>query len=140
MIFIPVRVELLDGTFTVQVPIDKLSKPYKIGLVELNLASINEDGAGQNSIDIIGDQIDSTVWNPKRLLKRICFNKTDRNEFFNNWQARIIEFHPVDSRDGFLSFRVQRTHSKRGNDCSVVSTRSRDELFLTMALMDADSA
>ena len=107
MIFVPVRGTLRDGKITLQ-----LNKPLyscQIGLLDFSIPSINERHSVQNSLDITCDQIDSTVWNPKRILKRICFDRVTVYNFYNLWNARVIEFHPIDSADTFLTFNIQRT-------------------------------
>ena len=107
MIFVPVRGTLSNGSITVE-----LNKPLNacmIGLLDYSMPSINDKRALQNSIDITCDQIDSTFWNPKRLLKRLCFNRVIKFDYYNLWTANIIEFHQVDSSDKFLTLNIART-------------------------------
>jgi len=107
MIFVPARGELKNGTITVV-----LNKPLNscmIGLLDFSIPSINSKRPIQNSIDISCDQIDSTFWNPKRILNRLCFNRVIRFDYYNTWTAPIIEFHQVDSNDKFLTFNITRT-------------------------------
>lgn len=95
-----------DGLLTLE-----LSKPCNclIGLVDFHLPSINQRSNSENTIDISCDQIDSSFDNPKRLLKRLCFDKVDDTAYYNHWEAKNIEFKRVDSQDKFLTFKVTRT-------------------------------
>lgn len=95
-----------DGVLTFE-----LNQPCNclIGLVDFHLPSINQRSNSENTIDISCDQIDSTFDNPKRLLKRLCFDKVTDTEYYNHWEAKHVEFKRVDSQDKFLTFRVSRT-------------------------------
>ena len=109
MIFVYDEAKVENGTFT-----HYLSKPCNcfIGLVEFHLPSINDHESKENFIDITCDQINSTYENPKRLLRRICFERLSNRETYNNWEAIHIDFKRVDSDENFLHFRINRTLNK----------------------------
>ena len=107
MIYVPIRGILKDGKLTVS-----LNKPLKschIGLLDFNIPNINEKGVQFNTLDISCDQIDSTFYNPKRILKRLCFDRVDKDDYYSSWKANVIEYHAVDSDDRFLTLNIMRT-------------------------------
>ena len=107
MIFIPIRGHFQDDKLTF-----KLNKPFKsclIGLLDFNLPKIDSKPSVENTVDLTCDQIDSNFLNPKRILKRLCFNRVDKYDYFNKWQANVIEYHYLDSDENFLTFHLTRT-------------------------------
>ena len=107
MIFVPVRGTFDQGSLTF-----KLNKPLKscmVGILDFHLPKIDSKPFVENTIDFTCDQIDSTFWNPKRLLKRLCFDRVDKYDYYNKWEARIIEFHKLESAEEFLTFNLSRT-------------------------------
>ena len=137
MIFIPVRSRLNNGKITVN--LNRICKLCHIGIVDFYLPSINEKDIPENTIDVTCEQIDSTFWNPKRLLKRVCFDRVERNDYYNKWQAHIIEYHRVDSAEQFLTFHVSRSISTAEGEHNIkfhkFSNQSEDvEIFFTLAL------
>ena len=118
MIFIPVR-GILGVHHDLKIDLAKSFKGYQVGLVSFNFPNTNRNPFVENSIDLTCDQIDCTLFNPTRLVKRLCFNKVDRNDYFNQWQANHIEFYPIDSNDSFLTIKMARTISSSTNGSDI---------------------
>lgn len=112
----------------------QLNEPCKcyIGLVEIHLPIINQRANSENTVDLTCDQIDSSFENPKRLVKRLCFDKVDDKDYYNHWEASIIDFQKVDSEDKYLTFRLARTIGKK----AIKFARSIEEpkIYYTLAI------
>ncbi len=103
-----------------------------VGLMSFHLPNINNRHHLENSIDITCDQIDSTFANPKRLLKRLCFDRVKNNGFFNRWEATIIDYKRVDSDDKFLTFHVNRTTTRKPVEFN--SSVTNTKIYYTLAI------
>ena len=141
MIFVPVRGTFIDGSLSF-----KLNKPLNscmIGLLDFHLPKIDSKPYAENTIDLTCDQIDSTFWNPKRLLKRLCFNRVDKYDFYNLWEANIIEFHKLESAEEILVFNISRTLSHKTGDGAITyhnySGYNGHEVFFTLVIKPLDS-
>lgn len=110
MMFVSAEGKVTNGTFR-----HTFSHPCNcyVGLVSFHMPNINNRQFSENSIDITCEQIDSTFANPKRLLKRLCFERVKNNAYFNNWEAKIIDYKRVDSDDKYLTFNINRTTSQK---------------------------
>ena len=124
------RSTLKNGVF--QLELNKSCK-CEIGLVEFNLPNINQNGHDENSIVITCDQIDSNFDNPGRVLKNICFNRCDKQDAYNSWSAKFIEFCQVDSTDNFLTFRLRRAIGGKSIRFNKSLTDNNPEVFYTIA-------
>ena len=137
MIFIPVRGHI-SPTNGLKIPLEKSFKGYEIGLASFDLPNITKNPFLENSIELTCDQIDSSLANPKRILKRLCFNRPIRNDYFNSWQANLIEFYPLDSDDTFITIKLGRliTSSTLGSDITYhrYSGYFDHESFFTLVL------
>ena len=129
MRFISVEANVIDGRFEVD-----LNKPCKckIGLVDIIIPNINQRSKDNNSIDIFCEQIDSNFDNPKRLLKRLYFESVGENQTCNIWEAKIINFQPIDSSDRYLNFKIRRTFE----GTIPKFHKSNPRIFLTFALIE----
>ena len=129
MRFISVEVHPRDGEFKIQ-----LNEPCKcnIGLVDIILPNINQRNKDNNCIDIFCDQIDSNFDNPKRLLKRLFFESVQEAQTSNIWEAKIINFQPIDSQDKFLTFKIRRTYE--GTIPQFRKHYDQPRIFLTLAI------
>ena len=141
MIFIPVR-----GVFENDKLIFKLNKPFKsclIGLLDFNLPKVDSRPSVENTIDLTCDQIDSNFFNPKRILKRLCFNRVDKYDYYNRWQANIIEYHNLDSDENILTFHLCRTIFGPNKDGSIAyhnyNGYDKHESFFTIVIKPMDS-
>ena len=78
----------------------------EIGLVSLSLPNINRSTYSDvyQEIDVLCDQVDSTYLNSKRLLRKICTEKT--NKYFNNFEFKNILYFNLDSSDRKLTIRI----------------------------------
>ena len=129
MRFISVEATVVDGAFEIE-----LNKPCKcsIGLVDIILPNINTwKNRYNNSIDIFCEQIDSNFDNPKRLLKRIFFESVPEKHTCNHWEAKIINFQPIDSSDRFLNFKIRRTF-----EGTIPKFHKISKIFLTVAIRE----
>ena len=93
---------------TITIPMDQPC-PCNVGLVEISLSNCNEKGVMSNAIDISCEQIDSTVDNPTRILRRLALNRCVPNEYYQTWVARHIQMEKIDSSDKFLTLKIRRT-------------------------------
>jgi len=127
--FLTTDATLSDGLFQME-----LKEPCNcyVGLLEFHLPMINQRANNENTVDITCDQIDSSFDNPKRLLKRLCFDKVDDKDYYNHWEAKTIQFHKVDSTENYLTFRLSRTLGKK----SIKFARSIEnpQIFYTLAI------
>ena len=89
----------------------QLSEPCKcyVALAEFHIPNTNQKSHDENFIDITCEQIDSTFTNPRRLLKRICFERINDAQIYNHFEARRLDFQLVDSTDKFLTLKIERT-------------------------------
>ena len=134
MKFINARAEIVKGSFRLD-----LSEPCNcyIGLVEFHLPNINRRANNENTIDLTCDQIDSTFDNPRRLLKRLCFEKVYEGNY-NHFEARFIDFKRVDSEDKFLTFNISRTiGNKNVNFAKAVDS---EMIYYTLAIKPINEA
>ena len=106
----------------------------KIGLVDIILPNINQKHKDNNCIDIYCDQIDSNFDNPKRLLKRLYFESVGETQRSNIWEAKIINFQPVDSDDKYLTFKVRRSYE--GTIPQFRKHAEKPKIFLTLAIIN----
>ena len=129
MRFLSIEAEVKEGEFRVE-----LNKPCKcyVGLVDLIIPNIKQRNKDNNSIDIFCDQIDSNFDNQKRLLKRLYFESLADGETCNFWEAKIINFQPIDSADRFLIFKIRRTFEGTVPKFH----KNNPKVFLTLALRD----
>ena len=106
MIFSDFEVDASKGSFKIE--LDRPCQCY-VGLVAFHLPSIDDPDVPHNVVELSCDQIDSEFMNPKRLLKRLVFEKVDEfDHYFNHYDAHHIDFKPIDSQDKFLSFKIER--------------------------------
>ena len=105
MIFAEFQVDLKNGEFTIE-----LDRPCQcfVGLAEFHLPSINDPDLPDNVVELSCDQIDSTFFNPERLLKRLVFEQVG-DGYYNHYEAKNIQFKPIDSQDKYLTFKLKRT-------------------------------
>ena len=124
-------VQPVNGKFTIDL---SHKTDCFIALSEISVPNINSGGQLQNSIDIKCDQINSTFENPKRLLKRICFNrlKSRGDQYYNQWEANFLDFQQIDSNQKVLSFSITRTFG--GSPIEFSDVVQDKKIFLTLAL------
>ena len=118
----------------VQIPLGQRCNCH-VGLVEITLPSFNERQYVENSIDITCDQIDSTIYNPKRLLRRINFEKVAKGLYYHYAPTHII-MEKVDSDDDFLTIKIARTNSFRSSHAILLSDKARghEKVYITLAI------
>ena len=75
-----------------------------IGLVSIQLPNINRRGHEHKELNIYCDQIDSSMSNRKRLLRRICIDNDDK--FCSRFEFHNVLYFPVDSVDSKLTIRI----------------------------------
>ena len=123
--------QLKDDCFVLE-----LNEPCKcrIGLVEFNLPNINQQACDGNAIEISCDQLDSTFHNPLRILKTICYNRVRGDAYYNNWAAKNIQFHDVDSSDKFLKFRIKRAVGGKNIRFHKSVNETNPTIFFTIAM------
>ena len=111
-----------------------LNESYKcyVALAAIGIPSINQWGIedNDNGVELFCNQIDSNFNNPKRLMKRILFNRLEKDEHFNSWEAKWFDFQLIDSTDKFLSFELKRLYNQNIKFNKSVKHRS---IFLTLA-------
>ena len=82
----------------------------KIGLASISLPNVNRTKQFDvfQDIEISCDQVDSTFLNPKRLLRKISTEKTEK--FYSNFEFKNIFYFELDSADHKLTFRIKDQH------------------------------
>lgn len=100
MIFIPIS----ENSTTIQIDLNKNYENYSIGLVDFEISGLKDP----QFIEICCDQIDSTVENPKRILKNIMFNRINNTsrDWFLTWKSSNIAFYPLDCCINNLKLKV----------------------------------
>ena len=118
MIFIPVN----SNELPIKIKLNKSYGKNLIGIVNFQLNGLK----GPALIDVTCNQIDSTVENPKRILKvlnlnikllniysikTLAFNRVNNTnrDWYLTWEATNIEFYPLDSCDQILEVNVSKT-------------------------------
>ena len=128
MNFFNVEAYPIKGRFEIELPEAFIGK---IGLLDLSLPCINHREIPNNSVIITCDQLDPTL-NPRRNFKRIFFPKTATTNQTNFWEAKIIEYHDVNTSDKFLSFKIERLNGPISFHRNVKDHR----IFATIVLVD----
>lgn len=115
-----------------------LSEPCKcfVALAEFHIPNTNQKAHEENFIDITCEQIDSTFLNPKRLLKRICFERIHDHQVYNHFEAKNLDFQLVDSTDKFLTLHVFRT--KEPHKLRFVKGHADLTVYYTLAIKPID--
>ena len=119
MIFIPINSKQLSITI-------KLNKSYNrslIGLVNFHMNGLKSPSL----VEVTCKQIDSTVENPKRILKLVFHENLNKNsmypiktipfnrvtntsrDWYLSWESTNIEFYPLDSSDDFLELNITKS-------------------------------
>ena len=113
-----------------------LNRPIRgeIALVEFHLPNINQKNHPENFIDITCEQLDSTYENPNRLLKRICFDRSDSH--YHHFTAHILDFQKIDSDDSFLNFKISRAND--GHKIRLARGVNDENVFYTIAVKRDD--
>ena len=95
----------------VEIPLGHQCKCY-VGLVSITLPNIIRDDIDDQfqDINISCDQIDSTMANRKRLLRRICVEKN--KNFYTTHEFKNILYFPVDSSDEKLTIRIRDSYGQ----------------------------
>lgn len=106
----------LSGSGNFQIKMNE-SCHCQMALADFHIPNINQHGFEENGVELTCEQIDSTFDNPRRLVKRLLFNRLSKDENFNSWEAKWFDFKLVDSNDDFLNFTIKRLnkHSVRVN-------------------------
>ena len=128
MDFFNVEAYPIKGRFEIELPEAFIGK---IGLLDFSLPCINHREIPNNSVIITCDQLDPTL-NPRRNFKRIFFPKTATTNQTNFWEAKIIEYHDVNTSDKFLSFKIERLNGPISFHRNVKDHR----IFATIVLVD----
>ena len=95
----------------IEIPIIKECK-CDIGLVSITVpyTGRNKDDQFYRDLKVICDQVDSTVFNSKRLLRRICtpyqFPNHRKPDVYTTHEFDSILFFPPDSMDKKLTIRI----------------------------------
>ena len=110
----------------------KLNEPCNclVALADFHIPNINQHGFDENGIEISCDQIDSTFDNPRRILKRLPFNRINKDDHFNSWEAKWLDFKTIDSADTFLDFSIKRLNKQTVRINKSVKDRF---IYLTLA-------
>ena len=128
MNFFNVEAYPIKGRFKIELPEAFIGK---IGLLDFSLPCINHREIPNNSVIITCDQLDPTL-NPRRNFKRIFFPKTATTNQTNFWEAKIIEYHDVNTSDKFLSFKIERLNGPISFHRNVKDHR----IFATIVMVD----
>ena len=132
-----IRTTIDINTCEVQIPLGQPCNCY-IGLVDITIPNFNENKYTENSVDIFCDQIDSTIYNPKRLLNRIPFEKIHKRTIYNHSSPKHILMEKVDSDDDFLSLKISRTNFTRTGKLEA-AFREHTTIYITLALQKENS-
>ena len=92
----------------------------EIGLVSISIPNIHKRHVSHHNISISCDQIDSTVLNPKRLLRRIYY--ISKNIAYTTFQFQTVTYNKIDSADSTLTIRMTDQNGKfpaRSRDANV---------------------
>ena len=108
MKFITKSFDLTKGSFSIE--LDRPCRCY-IGLVEWHMPTFDSKHYSDSVIDISCDQIDSSLDNPKRLLKRVV-TSNNKWQHMSHYSPHFIDFKLIDSQDRFLNFKVKRFNGK----------------------------
>ena len=108
MKFITKSFDLSAGEFTIE-----LDRPCRchVGLIEWHMPSLDSKQYNDNIVDISCEQIDSSLDNPKRLLKRVV-SSNFKWQHMTHYTPNFIDFKLVDSQDRFLKFKIKRFDGK----------------------------
>jgi|TARA_B110000977_G_C10915275_1_gene430885 hypothetical protein len=127
MIFIPIYSDSMSFRFD----LNKYYENYLIGLVDFQMGALKDP----NFIEISCNQIDSTVENPKRILKNIFFNRvnnTSRDKYLS-WSNFNIAFYPLDSCINHLELKITK---QNGTPFIAKEFMANDpKIILTLALV-----
>ena len=104
MKFITKSFDLTKGFFSIE--LDRPCRCY-VGLVECHMPTFDSKHYADTVIDISCDQIDSSLDNPKRLLKRVV-TSNHKWQQMTHYNPNFIDFKLVDSQDRFLTFNIKR--------------------------------
>ena len=77
-----------------------------IGLASIQFPSTNRRGTDFREINVICDQIDSSMSNRKRLLQRICFDNDLYGTFYSRFEFSNILYFPIDSSVKKITIRI----------------------------------
>ena len=90
----------------IEIPLGNTCKCF-VGLVSIAFPNITRDDIDEqyHEVNIYCDQIDSSMANRKRLLRRVCIER-NRN-FYNTYEFHNIMYFPVDSSDEKLTIRLK---------------------------------
>ena len=100
-----------------------------IGLTEITFPPL-EFKTPYGIIDVSLDEIDKTVRNPSRLLRRIFIEPND-NTFHYHFEFKNLTFQKVDSKTSFLTIRFQ---DETGKVIAFKRNPFLNEIFLTLQL------
>ena len=128
MNFVKVEAFPIRGRFEIELPEAFIGK---IGLLEFSLPCINHREIPNNYVEITCDQLDPTL-NPKRIFKRLFYPRTQVTNQANFWEAKIIEYHDVNTSDKFLSFKIDRLNGPISFHRNVKDHR----IFATIVFVD----
>ena len=102
-----------------EIPMGKQCDCY-IGLVSISIPNLHTRHVDCHEISIACDQIDSTVLNPKRLLRRIYY--ISKNIAYTTFQFQTVTYNKIDSADSTLTIRMTDQNGKfpaRSRDANV---------------------
>ena len=79
----------------------------KIGISSIIMPNISRQRKNMrfSEVDIICDQVDSSLLNPKRMLQKICINKNDNP--YTTIAFQSVSFFPIDSSDHEFTIRIK---------------------------------
>ena len=119
-----------------------LSRPCKcwVGLVSIDLPNLNRQGINESYHDfsVFCDQIDSTMWNRKRLLRQFCFDKED--EIYSSHQFDNIMYFPLDSSDSKLTIRLHDQFGPIDPPRKVGRKLNGEKVIITLNIIPEDGA
>ena len=119
----------VNGTITI--PLGNTCKCH-IGLVAIDIPYIEQDGVEYQDISIKCDQIDSSMSNRKRLLRRMTVPKTYM--MINQYEFKNILYFPVDSSDKSLTIRIHDQFGPISIPKNVGKTNKRNGEAVTVTL------
>jgi len=113
-----------------EIPMSSSCSCY-VGLVSISLPNIERYDYDENfhEINISCDQIDSTILNRKRLLRRICVEKN--KDLYTTHEFANVMYFPIDSMDNKLTIHIkdqfgpiklQRKISRKNNPQTITMT------------------
>ena len=102
----PIIVYATPNNGVIEIPLGHTCKCY-VGLVAISIPNILREDMDDNfhEINISCDQVDSSMANRKRLLRRICIQKN--HDLYSTHEFKTIVYFPVDSSDKKLTIRIK---------------------------------